>query len=172
MANLLTSSVASPWSFSLLVFGLSVLITTLLVPLVRALGLRFGLTDRPDARKQHKTPVVRIGGIAMMLGFILALAVTWACGAFGGLPRNQETLIWTAIGGSLAFFCIGLADDLLSLPPLPRLSMQFLVATVAWEAGIRITAIDLYLGDQGIAILHRLQLAGDDAMAGGDHQRH
>ncbi|MYK86701.1 MAG: undecaprenyl/decaprenyl-phosphate alpha-N-acetylglucosaminyl 1-phosphate transferase, partial [Synechococcus sp. SB0669_bin_7] len=53
MADILTS-VASPWSFSLFVFGLSVLITTLLVPLVRGLGLRLGLTDRPDTRKQHK----------------------------------------------------------------------------------------------------------------------
>lgn len=147
MADILTSA-ANPWSLSLLAFGLSVLITTLLVPLVQSVGLRFGLTDRPDTRKQHKTPVVRIGGIAMVLGFALALAVTWACGAFGVLPKNQETLIWAAIWGSLAFFCIGLADDLLSLPPLPRLSVQFLVATVVWEAGIRITAINLHLGDQ------------------------
>ena len=145
---MVSTSAANPWSFSLLVFGLSVLITTLLAPLVRGVGLRFGLTDRPDTRKQHKTPVVRIGGIAMVLGFTLALAVTWACGAFGVLPGNQETLIWAAIWGSLAFFCIGLADDLLSLPPLPRLSMQFLVATVAWEAGIRITAVNLHLGGQ------------------------
>ncbi len=144
--SIVSTSAANPWSFSLLVFGLSVLITTLLAPLVRGVGLRLGLTDQPDTRKQHKTPVVRIGGIAMVLGFTLALAVTWACGAFGVLPRNQETLIWAAIWGSLAFFCIGLADDLLSLPPLPRLSMQFLVATVAWEAGIRITAVNLHLG--------------------------
>ena len=142
------TSAANTWSFSLLAFGLAVLITTLLAPLVRGVGLRLGLTDRPDTRKQHKTPVVRIGGIAMVLGFTLALAVAWACGAFGVLPRNQETLIWAAIWGSLAFFCIGLADDLLSLPPLPRLSMQFLVATVVWEAGIRITAVNLHLGGQ------------------------
>ena len=144
------AKVASPWSFSLLVFGLAMLITTWLVPLVRCVGLRFGFTDQPDTRKQHRTPVVRIGGIAMVLGFTLALAVIWACGAFGVLPRNQEMLIWAAIGGSLAFFCIGLADDLFSFPPLPRLSMQFLVATVAWEAGIRITAVHLHLGGQAL----------------------
>ena len=147
MADILASA-SNPWSFSLLVFGLSVLITTLLVPLVRGVGLRFGLTDRPDTRKQHKAPIVRIGGIAMVLGFTLALALAWAWGAFGVLPRNQETLIWATIWGSLGFFCIGLADDLLSLPPLPRLSVQFLVATVAWEAGIRITTINLHLGGQ------------------------
>jgi len=147
MADIL-ASVASPWSFPLFVFGLSALITTLLVPLVRGVGLRLGLTDRPDTRKQHKTPVVRIGGIAMVLGFSLALAVIWTCGGFGVLPRNQEMLIWTAIGGSLAFFCIGLVDDLFSLPPLPRLCVQLLVATMAWEAGVRISAVDLYPGGQ------------------------
>ena len=148
---MVSTSAANPWSFSLLVFGLSVLITTLVAPLVQRWGLRFGLTDRPDTRKQHKTPMVRIGGVAMVLGFTLALAVAWVCGAFGVLPKSQETLIWAAIWGSLAFFCIGLADDLLSLPPLPRLSMQFLVATVAWESGIRITAVNLHLGEH---VLH------------------
>lgn len=148
MTDIFTSAINPSWGFSLFVFGLAVLTTILLVPLVQVLGSRFGFTDRPDTRKQHQTPVVRIGGVAMVLGFTVALSVAWACGAFGTLPRNQETLIWAAIGGSLGFFCIGLTDDLLSLPPLPRLSMQFLVATMAWEAGVRITAINFQPGGQ------------------------
>ena len=116
---------------------------------MRGLGLRFGLTDQPDTRKQHKTPVVRIGGIAMVLGFALALAVTLVLrGPLASCPGIRRHSSGQPSGDHWRFFCIGLADDLLSLPPLPRLSMQFLVATAVWEAGIRITAINLHLGGQ------------------------
>ncbi len=147
MADVLTNP-AKPWGFILFVFSLSVLTTALLAPLVQALGARFHLTDRPDTRKQHQKPVVRIGGIAMVLGFAVALTTAWGLGAFAMLPRHQETLIWTAICGSLGFFAIGLADDLLSLPPLPRLSIQLLVAALVWGTGIRINAVNLNLGEQ------------------------
>ena len=43
-----------------------------IVPLVRQLGLRHGFTDTPDSRKQHSVPMVRLGGVAMVLGFYLA----------------------------------------------------------------------------------------------------
>ena len=140
------ASSAGPLGYSLLVFVLSVLSTALLVPIVQWAGLRLNLTDRPDQRKQHRKPMVRLGGVAMVLGFVVALTITWACGAFGILPASQETLIWTAIWGSLSFFLIGLADDVLSLPPVLRLSVQLMVAALVWAAGIRIKTMDLHLG--------------------------
>ena len=141
------ASQASPLGYSLLVFCLSVLSTALLVPIVQSVGLRLNLTDRPDRRKQHQKPMVRLGGVAMVLGFVVALTITWSWGAFGILPASQETLIWTAIWGSLGFFLIGLADDILSLPPVPRLSLQLMVAALVWTAGIRIKAMNLHLGN-------------------------
>jgi UDP-GlcNAc:undecaprenyl-phosphate GlcNAc-1-phosphate transferase len=40
---------------------------------------RLGLMDEPGVRKVHKTPVPRIGGIAILLGWVAALAVwQWA----------------------------------------------------------------------------------------------
>ncbi|NDE23396.1 MAG: undecaprenyl/decaprenyl-phosphate alpha-N-acetylglucosaminyl 1-phosphate transferase, partial [Synechococcaceae bacterium WB9_3_282] len=49
------------------------LFTAAIVPLVRRLGLRWGLIDQPDPRKQHNEPMVRLGGIGIVLGFCLAL---------------------------------------------------------------------------------------------------
>ena len=107
-----------------LTLGTATLFTVLIVPVVRRLGLRWGLTDQPDPRKQHLTPMVRLGGVGIVLGFCLALLLTWSLGGFGELEASRDHLIWSTLLGSLGFFAIGLSDDLFQLPPLPRLALQ------------------------------------------------
>ena len=105
--------------------------------------MRLGLTDKPDPRKQHSTPMVRLGGVAMVLGFGFALSAIWLMGGFGLLAPERDQLIWSTLAGSLCFFLIGLADDLFALSPWPRLAGQVLVSSVIWSEGVRIGAIDL-----------------------------
>ena len=139
-------------------FVLAALMTALIVPVVRRAGLRWGLIDPPDPRKQHTTPMVRLGGIGIVAGFVLALLIIWALGGFAQLPQPDNP-IWTTLAGCLCFFVIGLADDLFALPPLPRLVLQLGVAAVVWSQGVRIGAIELPFGllghDPGV-----LQLSG------------
>ena len=134
---------ASPIAVASVSFLLAAVTTTVLVPQVRRLGLRFGWTDLPDERKQHVTPMVRLGGIAMVLGFGTALAAVWSMGGFGLLAPAKDQLIWSTLAGSLCFFLIGLADDLFALSPWPRLAGQVAVACAVWSQGVRIGAIDL-----------------------------
>jgi UDP-N-acetylmuramyl pentapeptide phosphotransferase/UDP-N-acetylglucosamine-1-phosphate transferase len=128
---------------AVLAFACAALFTALIVPLVRAMGLRWGLIDQPDARKQHTAPMVRLGGVGIVAGFVMALLLIWGMGGFVALPPLQDAQIWTTLAGSLCFFVIGLADDLFALPPLPRLAGQLLVAMAVWSQGVRIGAIDL-----------------------------
>jgi len=129
-----------------LAFGSAALLTALIVPLVRRLGLAYGLTDQPDPRKQHTTPMVRLGGVGIVAGFVLALLLIWRLGGFVELPPERDALIWATLAGSLCFFVIGLADDLFALPPLPRLAGQVAVAIAVWSQGVRIGGIDLPFG--------------------------
>ncbi|MCT0200185.1 undecaprenyl/decaprenyl-phosphate alpha-N-acetylglucosaminyl 1-phosphate transferase [Synechococcus sp. CS-1325] len=137
---------SSPLKVAVVTFGIAALLTALIVPLVRKLGLRYGLIDPPDPRKQHDVPMVRLGGVGMVAGFSLALAIIWALGGFGNLEPAKDQLIWTTLAGALCFFVIGLADDLFALPPLPRLAGQVAVAMAVWSQGVRIGAIDLPFG--------------------------
>jgi len=122
--------------------------------MVRSFGLRLGLTDKPDPRKQHDRPMVRLGGIAMVLGFLLALTVIWVLGGFGLLAPERDQLIWSTLAGSLCFFCIGFADDLFELSPWSRLIGQFAVSSIIWSQGVRIGAIDLpWLNSSGSALV-------------------
>ena len=136
----------SPNAAALLTFAVAALCTALVVPVVRRLGLRWGLVDTPDARKQHTSPMVRLGGVGIVFAFSAALGLIWALGGFANLPAEKDQLIWTTLAGALCFFLIGLADDLYALPPLPRLAGQLAISMVAWNEGVRIGNIEIPMG--------------------------
>jgi len=54
------------------VFLIALATTYLLTPWVRALAIRFGVLDIPDARRVHTEPIPRWGGLAIYLGVVVA----------------------------------------------------------------------------------------------------
>ncbi len=139
------SIVSTPSTFAVATFVMAAVITALVVPCVRSLGLTFGLTDLPAPRKQHQSPIVRIGGIGMVLGFCFSLAIIWSVGGFGLLAPEKDQLIWSTLAGALCFFVIGFADDLFVLSPWPRLICQLAIAFALWTQGVRIGEIEIPL---------------------------
>ena len=105
-------------------------------PAVIGLGYRFNWVDRPDARKQHQTVMVRVGGLAIMLGMLAAFVGLTQCSGLG-----IDAAHWAIIGGSLAAFGLGFADDLFSLSPGLRLLLQAVITLCVWSAGVQIEAV-------------------------------
>ena len=52
------------------------LISFIATPLLRRLALTLNFTDDPEARKVHITPVPMLGGIAIYLGLMSAMALS------------------------------------------------------------------------------------------------
>jgi len=52
----------------LVAFAVSAIVVWLSTPIIRHFGLKAGLVDKPNHRKMHTTPVVRVGGVAIFLG--------------------------------------------------------------------------------------------------------
>ena len=127
----------------LVAFAVSAIVVWLSTPIIRYFGLKAGLVDKPNHRKMHTTPVVRVGGVAIFLGSVTALLLVWSAGYFGILPQNREYEVWGVTIGGAAFFLIGFADDLFNLPPLPRLIAQLAVSAAAWRVGVRIDFISI-----------------------------
>ena len=132
--------------YHLIAFLTSVTVVLWTIPDVKTLGLRLGIVDRPNARKIHKNPVVRVGGVSIFAGTIAALLIVWLLGGFSNLPPQKEAEIWAVVVGSILYFCIGFADDLFNLTPISRLSMQIAVATACWFVGVRIDFLSLPMG--------------------------
>ena len=124
--------------YYLLTFSTALIAVVISIPVVRKIALSQGYVDRPDARKVHHQPIVRIGGVSICLGIVIALAVAYCCGSLSLLPAEAVTKIQWVIFGSLGFFIIGLTDDLLGLSPLLRLVVQAGVSSFVWQAGVRI----------------------------------
>jgi UDP-GlcNAc:undecaprenyl-phosphate GlcNAc-1-phosphate transferase len=136
-----------PQLYHLAAFILSAVVVLLTTPVVKKIGLQSGYFDPPGGRKVHKRPMVRLGGVSIFLGTLVALLFVWWTGGFGILPPDKEYEIWGVTLGGLAFFLIGLADDLFNLSPLLRLLLQGTVAACAWQAGVQIEFLSIpFLG--------------------------
>lgn len=75
------------------------------------------LVDIPDARKCHGVPIPVVGGIGVLLGFLMALL--WA-----GLLRQLDGVV----GPMLLLFLIGVIDDACNLSARLKLVLQVLAA--------------------------------------------
>jgi UDP-GlcNAc:undecaprenyl-phosphate/decaprenyl-phosphate GlcNAc-1-phosphate transferase len=124
--------------YHLIAFLTSVTFVLWTIPDVKTLGLKLGIVDRPNARKIHQNPVVRVGGVSIFAGTIAALVIVWLLGGFSALAPDKVIEVWAVIVGSILFFGIGFADDLFNLTPISRLLMQVAVATGCWYLGVRI----------------------------------
>ncbi len=134
--------------YHFIAFAIALTVVWWITPTVKRIGLNKGVgVDSPNQRKMHQRPMVRLGGVAIFAGFLCSLLIIWWLGGFGWLPPHKEWEIWGVTLGALAFFLIGLADDLLSLSPISRLIMQTAVATAAWQAGVKIEFLSVPFGD-------------------------
>ncbi len=113
---------------ALLAFGLSWFIT----PRLRDFAIRRGLLDMPEARRVHQKPTPRLGGLAMLTSFVLAVLAALITGLLIPGFWNYEDL-WRIglllLGGTL-LSVVMVVDDLRGLNPLSKLLWQFLAAAI------------------------------------------
>lgn len=124
--------------YHLIAFLFSMTVVLWSTPVVRNIGLKSGYTDKPNDRKIHERPMVRLGGVSIFVGTITAILLVWWLGGFRGLYVNKEWEILGVILGAIAFFLIGLTDDLYHLTPGSRLIAQTICAAAVWGMGVRI----------------------------------
>jgi UDP-GlcNAc:undecaprenyl-phosphate GlcNAc-1-phosphate transferase len=111
-------------------------------PVVVQLIRRFGLLDHPDARKTHRRPLPRGGGLAVVASFVLVGGVLAIAGpaipglpSFGGVVPVQLAGLF---GGAIVAAIIGVIDDALDLRARWQFLGQIVVALVAVAAGIKV----------------------------------
>lgn len=116
----------------------------LLVPVVRRFAYKVGKVDKPGTRKIHATPIPRMGGIAIALGFFLSLlGIEYLHpGYFSLLPGEWKGMI----AGGVLIFLVGLLDDLFDLPAKLKLLGQIAAASVAFWWGVKWSFISHPMG--------------------------
>ncbi|UCC67684.1 MAG: undecaprenyl/decaprenyl-phosphate alpha-N-acetylglucosaminyl 1-phosphate transferase [Armatimonadota bacterium] len=104
-------------------------------PLARALAVRIGALDRPNDRKIHERPLPTWGGVAIIVGFLIAAL---AAGAVHQMPLRSLAGI---VIGALLVALIGFVDDRLDLSAKLKLVLQTASVIPLLLAGLTIEMI-------------------------------
>lgn len=109
-------------------FLLAMLVSFILTPYIKKLAFAIGAIDKPDNRKVHKKIMPRLGGLAIYLGFMVAVLFS--------MEMTKE-LIGILVGGTFIVI-VGILDDKFSLPAKVKLLGQIFAAIILVAFGIEI----------------------------------
>jgi UDP-GlcNAc:undecaprenyl-phosphate GlcNAc-1-phosphate transferase len=102
---------------------------------VRRLAVRFSFIVIPDERRVHERPTPTVGGAAMFVGFLAAMAVASEIPAFRDVFRSNSEPIGIVLGAAV-IFAVGMADDLRDMSAPAKMSGQVLAGTVLYVFGV------------------------------------
>lgn len=139
-----------PLNLYLAAFFASLATTFAALPLWRAWCVRTSLVDDPGHRKIHDAPIPLAGGLAVLTGLLMPLAIGTLLLKFNlvgsgsltplefGLSKRALQLGAIALG-AIGMTVVGLLDDKLELRPAQKFTAQLFIAGIVAAAGVRIT---------------------------------
>ncbi len=112
--------------FIIFSFIISFMFTFLSVPFVKRIAHKIGAIDIPkDARRMHKKPIPRLGGLAIVFGFLVAIL------CFGDLSRQMSA----TITGAMIIVALGIVDDCRDLNAMLKFIIQIAAALIVVIGG-------------------------------------
>jgi len=124
------------WILYLAAFACAFGIALVATPYAKKLAYKFNAVKHPRARDMHSKPMPQMGGVAIVLGFIITVAIM---AIFMPYFRDIEFL-GLAIGG-IIIAGLGIADDILELRSITKLIVQIIVAVIVVASGIRMEIV-------------------------------
>lgn len=122
-----------------LIYLLAIIISFSLTPLARLLAIHLKAIDQPSELKIHHHPIPRLGGLAVIISFVLVISLLTF------FIRTIEITFFKVIKGllygTLLVFLVGFLDDLYQLTATPKLIIEICAAVILWYYGGRITLI-------------------------------
>ncbi|PID87019.1 MAG: undecaprenyl-phosphate alpha-N-acetylglucosaminyl 1-phosphate transferase [Chloroflexi bacterium] len=132
----------------LVVFLIALAVTAVSIPGIRRIAISLGFVDAPAQRKMHSTPIPLMGGVAIYLGAILAVAL------FSNHIAQSITGVFIALS---IVALVGLIDDRVGLPAWAKLGGQFISFLVLCYFGIH---VQLPIPDSANYLITFIWLAG------------
>ena len=135
------------WGDIAISFILAFITAFTMVPYSIKLAKKLGAIDMPNDRRVNKKPVPRIGGIAILLGFLVSAFYTIISMSIedkitlNDADNYQKKLIGFLIG-IIIIELFAFTDDLKDLKPYIKLIGQVLAAIVVYACNIRIDVIN------------------------------
>lgn len=116
----------------MLALTVALVVSFLATPIVKSFAYKLGAIDVPkDARRMHKVPIPRMGGLAIFLGFIISVLV------FADITEQMKGILL----GSVIIVVMGIIDDITPLRARLKFVVQILAALIPVYYGVQITYI-------------------------------
>ena len=117
---------------SALAFATALFIAFALTPVVKSFAFKIGAIDVPkDDRRMHKTPIPRVGGLAIYLGFLVSILI------FGEINADMKSILL----GSVIIVLLGVVDDVVALSPKVKFAGQIAAALLPILSDVRISVL-------------------------------
>ncbi len=171
----------NPFATIFLVGALALVTSLIVTPVVRGAALRWGRVSLASPDRWHARPTPNVGGIAIFVGFAVAVVVETLLTS-GDLSirevseraviplTHRDGLLLAAV----MIFALGLVDDLVQLRPTTKLVGQLVAASVLLMSGIGVWLTGFYIVDVMVSlfwfigITNALNLLDNmDGLAGG-----
>ncbi len=124
----------------------------LLTPLVKRLAFRIGAVDAPNYRKVHARIMPRLGGLAIFLAFLIAVAIFQPILIYN---ENGSDFLLAIIIGACIIVATGVVDDMREISAKAKLIGQLVAALIViFVGGIQIDMINLpFVGELNFGLL-------------------
>jgi UDP-GlcNAc:undecaprenyl-phosphate GlcNAc-1-phosphate transferase len=121
----------------LLVVMVAAVVTYAATPLMRAIAVRTGAFTPVRDRDVHSTPIPRLGGVAIYLGFAAAMVAANQLPYLGQVFRLGPELRGVLLGAGIVCL-LGAVDDIRELDWLTKMGGQMIAAGIMAFAGVQL----------------------------------
>lgn len=120
-----------PVAYVVLALLTALVVSFLTTPLVKNFAYKVGAIDVPkDARRMHKKPIPRLGGLAIFFGFMVSILL------FVKITPEMKSILL----GAVVIVVLGVVDDIMALPALLKFVIQIVAALIPALHGVTIQA--------------------------------
>jgi len=125
-----------------LVLIVAAAVTYLATPFVRSVAVATGAFTAVRERDVHKTPIPRLGGVGIYIGFVAAALVARALPYLGTLFSTKQIFGVVAAAGIVCL--LGAFDDIRELDWLTKLAGQMLAAGLMAYTGVQLLSLPIF----------------------------
>ena len=111
-------------------------VTAACMPFVRRLAIRAGAVVPPNPRGVHTRPMVSLGGAAMFVGFLVAMAVAWQVPQFDEMFTGSSEPLGVVLAAAV-MFAVGALDDLRDVSPPAKIAGMVLAGGLLSLFGVQ-----------------------------------
>ena len=119
------------WWEYLAVFVATAILSIVLTPMALRYAIRANVLDQPGQHKSHKVAVPYLGGLAIVVTFVIAVILMSVLRP----PHTGRGELLGVLTIAVLLAAVGLIDDLRQVSPLWRLIAEVSAASIVWSLG-------------------------------------